>query len=107
MNGMNHLFVKVDIGEGVEAVNFGSPHELLSEFWPLLRWAASSSDEIEDGLLYRWMKDASDYGASFSKSNKFFKLVAGETVAKARPVRRRPRLPNRSPCAPRKVRVLC
>ncbi|CAN0360454.1 unnamed protein product, partial [Ectocarpus sp. 12 AP-2014] len=28
------------------------------------------------------MKDASDYGASFSESNKFFKLVVGETVAK-------------------------
>ncbi|CAM9623088.1 unnamed protein product [Ectocarpus sp. 4 AP-2014] len=81
-NGMDDLCVKVDIGEGVEAVKFGSPDELFSEFWPLLLWAASSSDEIEDGLLYRWMKDASDYGASFSKSNRFFKLVAGEAVAK-------------------------
>ncbi|CBJ30296.1 expressed unknown protein [Ectocarpus siliculosus] len=76
------LCVKVDMGEGVEAVKFGSPDELFSEFWPLLLWAVSSSDEIEDGLLYRWIKDASGYGASFSKSNKFFKLVAGETVAK-------------------------
>ncbi|CAN0387553.1 unnamed protein product, partial [Ectocarpus sp. 12 AP-2014] len=82
MNGMDDLFVKVDVGEGVEDVKFGSPDELLSEFWPLLLWAASSSDETEDDLLYRWMKDASDYGASFSESNKFFKLVVGETVAK-------------------------
>lgn len=46
MNGMDDLFVEVDIGEGVEAVKFGSPDEFLSESWQLLLWAASSSDEV-------------------------------------------------------------
>eukprot|EP00752_Nemacystus_decipiens_P002622 g2455.t1 len=82
MAGESDLCVKIELGEGKEPLKFASPVDVFARFWPLLLWAAASSSEIEDGLLYRWMKDASDYDADLQRGGALWKLVAGEKEVK-------------------------
>lgn len=45
-------------------------------------FCACPNTQIEDGLLYRWMKDADDYGADLKRADGLWKLVAGEKEKK-------------------------
>lgn len=47
-----------------------------------LRSAYAPTQQIEDGLLYRWMKDADDYGADLPRADGLWELVTGKEEKK-------------------------
>ena len=46
MAGESDLCVEIQLGEGKEPLKFSTPMDVFARFWPLLLWAAASSNEV-------------------------------------------------------------